>query len=70
MKLSILPALALASCLTVNVHAQDVAAQLNALMNKATSNVIAQLEAEEIALAKQGKKASCTVNNIAIRQEL
>lgn len=70
MKFSVLPALAVASCLGTRVIAQDDAASLNALMSEAANNILAQLEAEEVALAKRGVKASCTVSNIAIRQEL
>lgn len=70
MKFSVLPALAVASCLTTNINAQDVASQLNTLMSDAANSVLDQLEADEAALSKRGVKASCTINTIAIRQEL
>lgn len=70
MKFSVLPALAVASCLAASASAQDAAAQLTSLTNEAANKILAQLEVDEAALAKRGHKASCTVHNIAIRQEL
>jgi hypothetical protein len=43
---------------------------IEALQDQANDNILAQLEAEEAALAKRGVAATCTVRNIAIRREL
>ncbi|KAF4636967.1 hypothetical protein G7Y89_g1107 [Cudoniella acicularis] len=68
MKSFVLSALAGFACLTSGARA-DSAADLTALLAQASNNVLAQLQADEAALAKRGIQASCTINNIAIRQE-
>ncbi len=61
----VLPLLAL----SVKVVA-DPASQLESVFNQARSNIYAQLNEENAALAKRGIQPTCTPENLAIRQEL
>lgn len=71
MRLSAIPALAALACLTTSAFAvPDPEAGLKALLSRTTSDVLVQLQKDEVALAKRGIEASCTVKNIAIRKEL
>ncbi|CZT11605.1 hypothetical protein WAI453_004635 [Rhynchosporium graminicola] len=47
----------------------DFEAELNGILNKASADVLQQLEVKEQALNKRGLKASCNIRNIAIRRE-
>jgi len=71
MKFSALPALAALSCLSSGISAvPDEAAKLSSVLGRAASNVLANLQAEEEALAKRGEEApSCNSRTIAIRKE-
>jgi len=71
MRLSAVPVLAALSCLArTSIAIPDDAAQLASLLGQASNDILAGLQAEEDALAKRGIAATCTVKNIAVRQEL
>lgn len=63
-------ACALLPTLTYSSRLANDAVQLNSILSRATKDILTQLQKEEIALAKKGIKATCTVKNIAIRKEL
>jgi hypothetical protein len=71
MKLAIVSLLANVLSLLIGAIAiQDPQTRLEAVLSRATTDALARLRKDEIALRKRGIEASCTVKNIAIRKEL